>query len=253
MNKMKIQYKIYNPSGNITALVIGDQYHLEEKKIINQKIMDNNLKVEQVGFLSTHQKKLTMAGGEFCGNATRCAILYYGMQKGESLIINNYRVLGGIDQQNVWCEIPIHNYSFCILKQDIYKVKLDNITLLVVTKRKTRNLKEEAVKLICLNKIEDEAVGVVFLEKQKILKIYPVIWVKNIGTLFLESACGTGTIAIGMLESILSNRSGFYKIMQPSGKILETKIIIKKGKIIRAILKGEIQEEESIKELIINI
>ena len=39
---MKIKYKIFNPAGNITALVIGDDYTIEERKIINDKIMERN-------------------------------------------------------------------------------------------------------------------------------------------------------------------------------------------------------------------
>ena len=74
---MKIKFKIYNPAGNITALVIGDKYSLEERKIINNKIMSEDSRIEQVGFVSETEKRLTMAGGEFCGNATRSAILYY--------------------------------------------------------------------------------------------------------------------------------------------------------------------------------
>ena len=74
---MKIKYIKYNPSGNITALVIGDKYTQKERKQINNEIMKYDKKIEQVGFLSDYKNKITMAGGEFCGNATRCAALYY--------------------------------------------------------------------------------------------------------------------------------------------------------------------------------
>ena len=57
-----IEYKIYNPAGNITALVIGDKYSLEQRKLINRKIMEAEPEVEQVGFLSQERMKLTMAG-----------------------------------------------------------------------------------------------------------------------------------------------------------------------------------------------
>ena len=83
---MKIRYKVYNPAGNITALVIGDKYNFEERKNINNKIMDSDSKIEQVGFLSKTEKRLSMAGGEFCGNATRCAILYYCVKEKEIVL-----------------------------------------------------------------------------------------------------------------------------------------------------------------------
>ena len=54
---MEIKYIIYNPAGNITALVIGDDYNLEQRKQINDAIMNKELNVEQVGFLSKEKMK----------------------------------------------------------------------------------------------------------------------------------------------------------------------------------------------------
>ena len=97
---MDVSYMIYNPAGNITALVIGDEYNLEQRRLINSKIMEKETKVEQVGFLSKKDRKLTMAGGEFCGNATRCATVYY-IKKQESmeLEINNNKIKAGINEK----------------------------------------------------------------------------------------------------------------------------------------------------------
>ena len=76
-----ISYQIYNPGGNITALVEGCEYSSDEKKELNQMIMAKNPNVEQVGFLSTKENRLEMAGGEFCLNATRCAIFAYAKNR----------------------------------------------------------------------------------------------------------------------------------------------------------------------------
>ncbi len=70
-----MEYIIYNPGGNKTALVIGTYY--KEKKDINDRILKLHKDVEQVGFISTKNCELIMAGGEFCGNATRCSASYY--------------------------------------------------------------------------------------------------------------------------------------------------------------------------------
>ena len=116
----------------------------------------------------------------------------------------------------------------------------------------SKNLKEEGMKIINKYKILDDAVGVIFLEKENSkFKIYPLVWVKNIDTVFLENACGSGTIATSIVESTLVNRSYTYKILQPSGKILETDIRMENGIVTKAILKGKIYEEKEIKELII--
>ena len=253
---MKIKYKVYNPAGNITALVIGDNYSLEERKIINNKIMEEDSRIEQVGFVSEIEKRLTMAGGEFCGNATRCAILYYDTKENESIMINNKIIKGGKEEDNIWCEIPVDEYKFSIIEKDIYKVELEGITMIIVKEKLSKNylsknLKEEGMKIINKYKILDDAVGVIFTEKIDILKIYPVVWVKDINTVFLENACGSGTIATSMVESILKNKSNIYRIIQPSGEILETDITLENGKVTKTILKGRIYEEKEINELII--
>lgn len=70
----KIEYKIFNPGGNITALINGCDYDTNQKKLINRMIMEKYSQVEQVGFLSNKTNCLEMSGGEFCANATRCAV-----------------------------------------------------------------------------------------------------------------------------------------------------------------------------------
>ncbi len=87
----EISYQIYNPGGNITALVEGCGYSSEEKKRINQMIMDKNPMVEQVGFLSTNENRLEMAGGEFCLNATRCAVFAYAKERRNPHQHNGFR------------------------------------------------------------------------------------------------------------------------------------------------------------------
>lgn len=74
MIEENFNYKILNPGGNKTALVEGLNYSKEERKIINDIILNKNKDVEQVGFIDKEKKILEMAGGEFCMNATRCAI-----------------------------------------------------------------------------------------------------------------------------------------------------------------------------------
>lgn len=72
-NKLeKLKISILRPSGNDTALVKG-LFTIEERKEINNLIMQKYSNVEQVGFYDFDGKQITleMAGGEFCGNALR--------------------------------------------------------------------------------------------------------------------------------------------------------------------------------------
>lgn len=254
---MKVKYIIYNPAGNITALVIGDKYSKKDKKIINNNIMKINPEIEQVGFLSLKKAKLTMAGGEFCGNATRCAAKYYiEKNQTEKIRINNKKLKIGMDEnQNYWCEIPIKGYKFAKLSDNVYKIKFDEISIIGINIEKTcccseSCLKKKAKELISKYKLNDKAVGVMFVEKKKeLLKIYPVVWVKSIDTLFLENACGSGSVGVTMIDAILNNKEGKYLVYQPSGEYLETRIQLKNNKVKRAILNGKILTDNKILEI----
>lgn len=249
---MIIRYKIYNPAGNITALVIGDKYTKEEMKLINNKIMEIETDVEQVGFLSDKEMKITMAGGEFCGNAIRCAIMYYKTEKDSVYIkINNEFIKGGIQDKNIWCSIPVEENLIIKINNRIYKVLLNDITILVVyNKVKKEKLKSEAKKIIKKYNIDDIAVGVMFVDKfDEYIEIHPVVWVKEINTFFLENSCGSGTISVSMVESFLNRNKEKYIIKQPSEEFLETEICFKNKKIKEVILKGKIKTDDEIRKI----
>ena len=40
MNFENVNYKIFNPGGNKTALVIGNEYNSKERKLINDNILN---------------------------------------------------------------------------------------------------------------------------------------------------------------------------------------------------------------------
>lgn len=71
---------ILYPGGNTTAIVEGIPSSQLERRRINDVIMKQYPKVEQVGFLDRSLPRLQMAGGEFCGNATRSAACLHPRQ-----------------------------------------------------------------------------------------------------------------------------------------------------------------------------
>ena len=98
----QINYRIYIPSGNPTALVIGIIDDFEKRKEINDALMNKYDFIEQVGFINDdiNNPELLMAGGEFCGNATRSAIKYYLKDKPKEIKIKvsgvKNKISGGI-------------------------------------------------------------------------------------------------------------------------------------------------------------
>ena len=88
-----IRYCIFDPTGNITALV-ESAVPVDAQPDVAGEIMASEPSVEQVGFVtfagdteaagSGVPVRLRMAGGEFCGNATMCAAALYMVRKGIS-------------------------------------------------------------------------------------------------------------------------------------------------------------------------
>ena len=237
------------------------------KKKINDAIMKKHINVEQVGFIDNDGKKeLQMAGGEFCGNATRSAVYsYLGGKEGNMQIYVNSKdkIIAGVNKnQKAWCEIPIYNDRNVVTKKEegIYSVRLKGITMLVIQDpvskmylKKRSNLKQIGKELIDKFGIEnDTAVGVMFCEKEKDkMKINPIVWVKEIDTLFYETACGSGSTAVGMLEAYLKNKSQTIDILQPSGLTITVKVNYD-NEFQKAIILGDVENDGKIYTLDIN-
>ena len=83
-------------------------------------------------------------------------------------------------------------------------------------------LKEYAYNILKKNKLlKEEAAGVMFIERKdgKII-LSPVVFVKEINTLFYETACGSGSVAVGIYESFKNKGSVNIDILQPSGEYI---------------------------------
>ncbi len=110
-------------------------------------------------------------------------------------------------------------------------------------------LKQLAKSIISKYEVIDSAVGVMFIDYTKdIVKVYPVVWVKDIDTLFFETSCGTGSASLTVLKSILKCKSLFIDILQPSGNIIrvETKYDMK---LIEVNIYGSVTKDGVIRNL----
>ncbi|MDR1766561.1 MAG: hypothetical protein LBR77_10935 [Lachnospiraceae bacterium] len=82
---MELHVAVFDPAGNRT-LIVTDPVPPGEYGPVARRLMDvEELGGEQVGFLVAPkmggQVRLEMMGGEFCGNALRCAGLYHALQE----------------------------------------------------------------------------------------------------------------------------------------------------------------------------
>lgn len=254
------KYKIYIPSGNPTALVIGIEYDLKRRKQINDEIMQKYDFVEQVGFINPNKPELLMAGGEFCGNATRCAVSYYLKNQPGKIKIKvsgvRNKLNAGIDKNNnVWVDMPIikgdYQKFIKVINDTSSIIKMHGITHIVMEtgdinkKYNEKELKKYAFNLLKQEKLLNRsAAGVIFANKidKKNIAIYPVVYVSEINTLFYETACGSGTTALAIYDSMKEKNSVNINVLQPSGMIINVKTEFNNQKIDNVRISGKVNE-----------
>lgn len=256
----EIKYKILNPGGNKTGLVEGINFSNQEKKKINDDILNQNADVEQVGFLDKQNRRLEMAGGEFCVNATRCAIWECLEGKAGTIKISvsgcNNEILGGVtDDKKVYANMQIDRNVQELVEESVKFtiIKLDGIVLLVMSEENSKEYIEKLQKDVEKTKLElkqimantmidEKALGVIMLEKvENKTKINPVIWVKSVDTLYYETACGSGSLAAAIY---MNYKNGIKEIdlIQPSGYAINVKLDIEDNYIKKAIIQGVVEE-----------
>lgn len=228
------KYVLYHPAGNTTALVFG--YSSENFKQINDEILAKHKNVEQVGFISLN--KLTMAGGEICFNALRCAAKFILDNENISKTIikmNDKEYQCGISDDSFIEEKELRlrykNQKFYYMKTSDYyeinkisnheySVDLGDIFHIVYTKRldlKQINLKDFAFEYFKNNNLLDKkACGFMYLQDNV---LNPIVWVKDIQTLFHESACGSGSFASFLYTNKYLNKD-YLALKQPSNEYL---------------------------------
>lgn len=246
---MKITYSVYYPSGNATALIEG-MFPDEAKKKINDCILAKDKAIEQVGFITQDEQGvvLDMAGGEFCGNAVRSALFHY-LKSGQDSWIRvsgaPYPLYGGVSGERAWAEMPLIRGdvkdSFSKIDDEHILVEMHGITHLLVYEDVFKphmvhedykaKLIQHAMYLCTLYQMHDSiALGIMFVQKEdRDYRLYPVVRVPAAGTLFLESACGSGTVALGMYEAFLSGKSKSAAVFQPSGQSISFDVSFENG------------------------
>ena len=86
--EMKKDYEVavLDPAGNVTAIVLSDVPAAERARAAARLLRLPELHIEQVAFLTAPrcggEIRLEMMGGEFCGNALRCAGFYHALRTG---------------------------------------------------------------------------------------------------------------------------------------------------------------------------
>lgn len=257
----KIKYKILNPGGNKTALVNGCEYTTNQKKLINKTIMAKHIQVEQVGFLSNKINRLEMAGGEFCINASRCAIYEYSKESKNPIELSvsgtNKKITGRILNDNkveIKLDICRNIADLIDEKNKLTYVKIDGILIAILDEEKSKQyigklreneeIAKEEIKQFMIRNIEttEKAIGLMLLENvSNKIKVNPIVWVKDIDTVVYETACGSGSLGVGIYNYYKNNEKQI-ELIQPSGYSINIELDTKEQYIESAIISGIVEE-----------
>ena len=228
---MKLTYRVFDPTGNITLLV-ATPVPPEQQPEVAARLMEIEPKAEQAGFLTQAadaDAALRMAGGEFCGNASMCAAVAAAEALGTDSATLSVRVSGAekpvqvaVQRQpdGIWhgsVEMP---EPLSVTEQllpgvgTVPVVRLPGITHIVLTEPMPRPLAERQAKVWCAQ-LEAEALGLMFLDLRR-GRLTPLVYVPAADTLFWETSCASGTTAVG---AYLAEQGGFQEasLQQPGG------------------------------------
>ncbi len=255
-----IQYSIFDPTGNITALV-ESEVEISRQPALAAELMRRHPGVEQVGFVRFAQApdsvpvSLRMAGGEFCGNASMSAAALYLIRKREESggriaeqdpVRVMLRVSGaekpvevqlkpgkaGSFDAGVHMPPPVsagkEALSFGGITAELPVVRMEGIFHIILEKDapfsgliQNRESAEEAVKKWCAD-LSAAGLGLMFLGGEAPdCALTPLVYIPGSETVFWENSCASGSAAAGMY---LSEKTGekIERIFREPGGSLRT-------------------------------
>lgn len=266
---MKLRFIKVNPSGNTTVFIL-DPVPKENYAAVSRAVLSyENVGAEQVGFIIKDENqpggwRMEMAGGEFCGNASRSFAAWLAMcQDGGAP--------ASLPQQEMDQEIAVSGAggiltahltrmeeNRCYVTVDMplpqrvltgcdpwfgeYSLVIfDGISHLVLWDHEDRPEDvDKAKELISVSGSLPEAFGLMYYnETEKTMR--PLVYVENPYTLVWENSCGSGSSA---LASAIAQRErtslNDILVRQPGGE-LKLNVVWENDKIHKLVLGGVIE------------
>lgn len=245
-----LKYGIFDPTGNITALV-ESEVDTGRQPEAAAAVMKRHAEVEQVGFVricsgedgSPEDAVLRMAGGEFCGNAAICAAALFmtrtggedGGSPGERTLklrisgaerpvkVRVEKKSGGVYRAGVCMPPPAgtkyKEFAYGNVRSSLPVVTMQGISHIIIEKENEfyplladRDSAENAVKKWC-RELSADGLGLMFLERSgERVRLIPLVFIPGGDTVFWEHSCASGTAAAGIfLSGEMTDPSGAGK------------------------------------------
>lgn len=235
---MNINYRLFDPTGNITILV-ETPVLIKDQPYIATELCKSEPTAEQVGFVWDGDYEsdisLRMAGGEFCGNATMSAAVFFcdktGLNEDDEKTVRvkaygtphpvevtvkkkNGTYLGFVNMpsprkiyiQNLFFEGKTYRYPIVDFGGISHIIIEDNLPVLIA---------ERAIKKWCID-LHADGLGLMQINSSH-SELVPLVYVPGADTMYWESSCASGTSAVGAYLANRENADIHLKLSQPGG------------------------------------
>ncbi len=209
--KREYTVAVLDPAGNVTAIVCSDVSAAERARVAAQILRLPELGIEQVAFLTAPRSggeiRLEMMGGEFCGNALRCAGFYQALRNGAQGKSCVFAEISGADGvQPVMADtaegtastvmpLPLSVQPAGWADVQATRVTFAGITHFVID---CAQPDEALVQRAIAAAPEASAVGAIFLDRAH-GSIKPVVFVRETASCVAENSCASGSVAAAVV------------------------------------------------------
>lgn len=209
--KREYTVAVLDPAGNVTAIVCSDVPAAERARVAAQILRLPELGIEQVAFLTAPHSggeiRLEMMGGEFCGNALRCAGFYQALRNGAQGKSCVFAEISGADGvQPVMADtaegtastvmpLPLSVQPAGWTDVQAARVTFAGITHFVID---CAQPDETLVQRAIAAAPEASAVGAIFLDRT-CGSIKPVVFVRETASCVAENSCASGSVATAVV------------------------------------------------------
>ena len=261
---MKLQVVRANPAGNITLYVL-DPVKREDRPSVAAKLMElKSFAAEQVGFACEPGEgfdgRMEMAGGEFCGNASRAygmlTALRLGLRGKARLLLQvsgSDRPVGvdvDLTDGTARAQMPLPRPAGTRTVDGVEGtlVDLGGIVHFVVRAKPDAALMDKVEPLINAPRARGgfagvEAYGVIFLHDGRMT---PLVKVPAAGTLVWEGSCGSGSLAAAVADSLGTENGVFARdYVQPAGTV-RAELEWENGAVSAAYIGGSVTLDDPV-------
>lgn len=209
--KREYTVAVLDPAGNVTAIVCSDVPAVERARVAAQILRLPELGIEQVAFLTAPRSggeiRLEMMGGEFCGNALRCAGFYQALRngtQGKSCVLAEISGADGVQPvmadtaggtASTVMPLPLSVQPAGWADVQAARVTFAGITHFVID---CAQPDEALVQRAIAAAPEASAVGAIFLDRA-CGSIKPVVFVRETASCVAENSCASGSVATAVV------------------------------------------------------